>query len=99
MSDSVTLTLGQATIYKSRHRSARQLLEKHPDQPDMLDAINTLQLNDTPESLVFMTVRQWCQFIFGFQNSCVVLLIPLTETMADVKGLLWTFAAEEDECS
>ena len=37
------LDLGSSHYIYSRHRSAGiQMLEKHPDQPDMLDAINTL---------------------------------------------------------
>ena len=41
MSDSVTLTLGQANIYTADTGLAEQLVRcKHPDQPDMLDAIN-----------------------------------------------------------
>ena len=40
MSDSVTLTLGQAIIYTVDTGLPQLVRCKHPDQPDMLDAIN-----------------------------------------------------------
>ena len=38
------LDLGSSHYIYSRHRSAKTVVEKHPDQPDMLDAINTLSI-------------------------------------------------------
>ena len=54
MSDSVTWTLGQHTIYIKQTPVCHTVREKHPDQPDMLDAINTLNSNHR-SPVLFMT--------------------------------------------
>ena len=58
------LDLGSSHYIDSRHRSAGTSVrdtrvEKHPDQPDMLDAINTLQLVHTVSLSCLRPLTWW----------------------------------------
>ena len=102
MSGSGTLTLGQATIYTADTGLPHAELEKHPDQPDMLDAINTLHSKPSVFVILLTPDRKDTMFypcglkdIYTIQYQCSLQLIFLCTANSEMDKSSEKFTAEE----